>query len=196
MTNTQAIQTEAAERLAAKKQIVAANRAAVSKLKSTINSIVNELALDEERMDKRVDSATRSEYGTINGLINLVASIANWPAEPGDGSQVSTNRRVLEDKFELDLMLLEDIRNYRGYHSFVTDDLEIIDGTEPDYENYTDYCEIFLETLGVSSNRPSIDAAKWNRAEDKAKAKALEDLASMKEELEKFNQFVEQKSAE
>lgn len=172
------------ERLQAKRDEIKANREAGKVLKKLIRDITAGLDLDEERMAKRIDSATRSEYGPINGLINLVAAIANWPVEQGDGSLVSTNRQVLEDKFNLDLVMLDDIRVFRGFHSFVTDDIEIINGVEPDYENYTDYCEIFLEDLGVKSTRPTINEPKWQAAEIRALKKAKEDKEQLEMEVE------------
>ena len=179
-------------RLDAKKANIQSNREASKVLKKLLKDITNTLDLDEERMAKRIDSATRSEYGAINGLVNLVASVANWPVENGDGALVSTNRLILEDKFNLDLVMLDDIRAYRGFHSFVTDDIEIINGQEPQYEDYTDYCEIFLEELGVRSTRPTICPDRWKTAETRAIAKAKTDQTQMLEELAFHKEYLAQ----
>ena len=183
-------------KLARKKAIIQADRAAKKALTGLIKNIVTDLSLDEDRMAKRVDSAIKSEYGAINGLVNLVAAISNWPVENGDGSLVSTNRMILEDKFNLDLVMLDDIRRFRGFHSFVTDDIEIIAGTEPDYENYTDYCQIFLEELGVKSNRPTINPDAWARAEAKATIKATADQAQMERELAVHKAYMDELEGE
>ena len=182
----------ASSRLDAKKANIQSNREASKVLKKLLKDITNTLDLDEERMAKRIDSATRSEYGAINGLVNLVASVANWPVENGDGALVSTNRLILEDKFNLDLVMLDDIRAYRGFHSFVTDDIEIINGQEPQYEDYTDYCEIFLEELGVKSTRPTICPDRWKTAETRAIAKAKTDQTQMLEELAFHKEYLAQ----
>lgn len=179
-------------RLDAKKANIQSNREASKVLKKLLKDITNTLDLDEERMAKRIDAATRSEYGAINGLVNLVASVANWPVENGDGALVSTNRLILEDKFNLDLVMLDDIRAYRGFHSFVTDDIEIINGQEPQYEDYTDYCEIFLEELGVRSTRPTICPDRWKTAETRAIAKAKTDQTQMLEELAFHKEYLAQ----
>lgn len=179
-------------RLDSKRAEIQSNREASKVLKTLLKNITSTLDLDEERMAKRIDSATRSEYGAINGLVNLVASVANWPVESGDGALVSTNRIILEDKFNLDLVMLDDIRQFRGFHSFVTDDIEIINGVEPDYENYTDYCEIFLDELGVKSTRPSICPSKWKSAETRAIAKAKLDQTQMNEELAFHKEYLAQ----
>ena len=183
-------------KLARKKAIIQADRAAKKALTGLIKNITNDLSLDEDRMAKRVDSAIKSEYGAINGLVNLVASIANWPVENGDGSLVSTNRMILEDKFNLDLVMLDDIRRFRGFHSFVTDDIEIIDGAQPDFENYTDYCQIFLEELGVKSNRPTINQQAWERAEAKAAIKATTTKAQMERDLAIHKAYMEELEGE
>lgn len=179
-------------RLDAKKANIQSNREASKVLKKLLKDITNTLDLDEERMAKRIDSATRSEYGAINGLVNLVASVANWPVENGDGAFVSTNRLILEDKFNLDLVMLDDIRAYRGFHSFVTDDIEIINGQEPQYEDYTDYCEIFLEELGVKSTRPTICPDRWKTAETRAVVKAKTNQTQMLEELAFHKEYLAQ----
>lgn len=179
-------------RLDAKKANIQSNREASKVLKKLLKDITNTLDLDEERMAKRIDAATRAEYGAINGLVNLVASVANWPVENGDGALVSTNRLILEDKFNLDLVMLDDIRTYRGFHSFVTDDIEIINGQEPQYEDYTDYCEIFLEELGVRSTRPTICPDRWKTAETRAIAKAKTDQTQMLEELAFHKEYLAQ----
>lgn len=186
------------ERIAAKKAQIDSNREALKALKNILNKMTAEFSLDEDRMAKRIDAALRSEYGAINGMINLIAAVASWPAEQGDGSMVSTNRQILDEKFDLDLMMLEDIRKFKGYHSFVadSDEIEIIDGVIPDYENYTDYCEIFLETLEVSANRPTICSDTWNRLEAKAKVNAAIDMELMKEELEKHKEFIAQQEGQ
>ena len=88
--------------------------------------------------------------------------------------------------------MLDDIRAYRGFHSFVTDDIEIINGQEPQYEDYTDYCEIFLEELGVKSTRPTICPDRWKTAETRAIAKAKTDQTQMLEELAFHKEYLAQ----
>jgi len=153
------------ERLAAEK----ATRTTLNKL---LSSITEELALDEARMAKRIDSALESEYGPINGLVNLVVAVAKWPVDYGDGANVGVNRRTLENKFGLDLVMLSELAQLRGYHSFVTDDLDIIEGKEPKYEDYGDYCQIFLEDLGVVAQRLQITPVAWQGKEARAYVKA------------------------
>lgn len=201
-------------RLATKRETIAANRATLKSLTGLINAIVKELALDDERMAKRMDAALRSEYGPINGMVNLVVSISNWPAEPGDGSMISVNRQILTEKFGLDLLLLDDIKTFKGYHTFVSSELEVIEGVAPQYEDYADYCQIFLEELAeialasklnkpvarltkadkkviVIASKPTIDENRWVKLEAIAQTKAKLDLEDMVLEVERHKAFLD-----
>ena len=183
--------------LAERRQMIAVDRKALTVLKGTIDKIVKTLDLDDERIIKRVDNALRSEYGAVNGVINLLASIANWPVEPNDGAQVATNRQILANKLNLDLMLLEEIRASRGYHTFVSDDMKIINGQAPDYETYSQLCQIFIEELlgEELAEKPAISQTKWEQLEQVAKDKAALDLEQRMAELEMHKAFIEAKTA-
>lgn len=168
--------------LEAKKAIIEADRETVIRLTSTIMQITELCNLDEEKMYRRILTAKKSEYGRINGLINLLAAVTNWPADAGDGASVAMNQQLIA-KQGTDLDILEDIRSFRGYHTFVADDLSVINGVEPDYENYSDYCAVFLDSYGLTNSRVAIDPTKWRLAEIRAKDKALKDLESMKQAI-------------
>ena len=153
------------------------NRAAYNALTKLISNIVKEIGLDEEAMAKRIAAAETSEYGTVNGLINLIVAITKWPADAGDGSMVATNRQILRDKFNIDFMLMDDIKVTRGRHTFITDDLTKIDSVEPLYDDYNDYCTLLLEDLGVISTRATISPAQWA-----ANEKTSRELAELKQQ--------------
>ena len=173
-------------RVQATRERIKAERATRTTLVKLINDITDELSLDEDKMSKRIDSALDSEYGAINGLVNLVVAIAKWPVDFGDGANVGTNRRILESKFNLDLVMLSELAQLRGYHSFVTDDLDIIEGKEPDYINYGDYCEIFLEDLGVVAQRAQISPVSWKGKEAKAYVKAQTTVVERLQAVEEY----------
>lgn len=179
------------ERIAKRKLEKANNREALKALRGLIMEITEKLSLDEEKMEKRLDSAFNSEYGQINGTINLLCAIANWPADVGDGASVASNKKIIEEEFKLDLMLLADIRESRGFHTFVTDDMQIMHGVEPKYQDYADDCEIFLqEQFDITAHKPTIDKTTWERAETRAKTNATEELERMKEQVERHKEFV------
>ncbi len=174
---------------------IANTRVVTTGLKDLINNITKEIHLDKDNMAKRIDSAMRSEYGAINGLINLLVAIGNWPAERGDGASVATNRVILEQKFKLDLMLLAEIAEYRGFHTFVSSELSIIEGREPQYVAYRDYTTVLLEELlGDSAkkiNKPELLPQRWQLAEAKAITTAETELTQKLQDLENYNQFIQ-----
>lgn len=179
------------ERKETKRANIQAERATLSKLKALIYQIADLCGLDEDKMSRRIEAALQSEYGRTNGMINLLASVAHWPAEAGDGSAVAENRRLIEEKLGLDLLMLADIRGFRGYHTFHTDELETIAGVEPNYEDYEDYVAIFLEDLKLTPQRVGIDRAVWQRQEIRAKEQTAKTITELAEAVEKHKAFLE-----
>lgn len=166
-------------------------KAVITALKSKIIAIVDLCGLDEDRTTKRIQVALKSEYGRVNGMINLLAAICKWPAEMGDGTSVATNQALIEEELGLDLMLLEDISIYKGYHTFHTDELEIVEGAVPDYQNYSDHCTIFLEELSFDRVSAEIDPVKWEATEERAKVKAANNVKELTKAVEEHKALLE-----
>ena len=169
------------KRLSALKASRKVEKQALQKLQNLVLDIANACNLDEERTANRIAAALKSEYGRINGMINLLAAIGKWPVERGDESMVATNQRMIEKEFKLDLMLLEDISTCKGYHTFHTDALEVIGGVEPQYELYEDNCTIFLEELGCKAVSAAIEPTVWERYESRAKERTENDVVSLRQ---------------
>ena len=182
-------------RVQSKRATIELEKQAITELKKLINKIADEVGLDPDKVGRRVQTALKSEYGRVNGLVNLVSAISYWPAEAGDGASVNEARELIANKLQVDTMILEDIRNYRGYHTFASDELKIISGSEPDYENYADYCQIFLEDLGIKGfSKPTICKSKWTKLEVKAQEEAQLELDTLKAEVDAYKARVERQS--
>ncbi len=166
-------------------------KAVIEVIKDKITEIVAICGLDEDKSARRIQVALKSEYGRVNGMINLLAAICKWPAEAGDGAAVSLNQSVIESELKLDLLLLEDISSFKGFHTFHTDELDVIDGTEPDYQNYQDYCTLLLEELGFERTSASIEATTWKAKEKRAKVKTKEDVKQLVREIEAHKHLLE-----
>lgn len=152
------------------------NRNTVATLQKLVTDIAKDCDLDIERTARRIAAAKQHEYGPINGMINLVCAIAKWPAEPGDGANVPVNQLMLEEKYKLDLIMLEDLSSFKGYHTFCTNELEILEGVPPMEEEYVGYCQVFLNELGCKATIDPINMVAWERKETSARAKAQIDL--------------------
>lgn len=173
---------------------IRANRAqekeVIETIKGKVTEIVTLCGLDEDRTVRRIQVALKSEYGRVNGMINLLAAICKWPAEMGDGASVSANQTIIETELGLDLMLLEDISTFKGFHTFHTDELDIIDGSEPDYQNYQDHCTILLEELGFERASATIAPADWKSKEKRAKVTVKKQVMQLVSEVEEHKKLL------
>lgn len=180
-------------RIEAKRKQLVAEKATLDTLTKLLYKIADLCGLDDEKMARRIDRAKQSEYGRIDGMVNLLSAVCHWPAEAGDGSAVSENKRLIEEKLNLNLMLLSDIRQFRGFTSFVSDDLQIIAGVEPQYEDYEDSVTILLEDMKLTPQRESfsINAGLWQRLEANAQTRATAEIEQLRAEIERTKAFME-----
>lgn len=154
-----------------------AETAMVDLLTTTIRRLGKECNLDPERLQTAMSG--RSEYGTINKLVNLLASKVMFPADKGDYANLAHNQSIVEKMFNT--YLLEKIKNARGYHSFSTDEGIIIDGKPPKFEDYEILVNIFLEDLASENKlklpknfelKLELSLEAWHKAEEVERAKA------------------------
>ena len=160
-------------------------RAAEKALKAQIQTIVTTCDLDPETMAARINAAMDNKHGRTVGLVNLLAATAHWPADKGEAKSVPTNKLLISDK--VDTLVLSMLREARGYHTFIAEDLTIMAGVEPNYERYSELATILLEDLNLESiPQVTIDRETWLREETKAIDKATKDQAEMLEAIEKY----------
>ena len=165
-------------------------RAAEKALKAQINTIVTTCDLDPEPMAARIASAMENKHGRVIGLINLLTAVAYWPADKNEAKSAPANKLAITDK--VDTLVLSMIKDVRGFHSFVTPELEIITGEEPDYDKYSELATILLEDLLPDQAIPTIaiDKAIWLAEESKAATKALQSQQDMLEAIEKYKAYL------
>ena len=162
-----------------------AMRTAEKALKSQIQAIVKTCDLDADTMASRINAAIDNKHGRVIGLINLLSATAHWPADKGEAKSVPTNKLLIAD--QVDTLVLSMLREARGYHTFIAEDLTIMAGIEPNYEQYSELSQILLEDLGLESvPQLTIDRDVWLREEAKAVDKATRDQAEMLEAIEKY----------
>ena len=178
-------------------------------LKTNIEKIVDLVGLDSERMSFRIRSAEGSEYGRVSGLTNLLAAIVCWPAEQGDGASVTANQRKIENELKTDIYLMEDIKDAKGYHTWLNDELELIKGKAPNTQRYQMLVEILVEETGINDAitsafnedeiaqleefgidklqvRHKLNDTDWNAREDRAITAANNELVSLKEASDEY----------
>lgn len=150
-------------------------RETVKTLKSVILSVAEELNLDTEKFEKRIESARRSNYGRICELISIVASIYAWPiSQNTQASEIPEIRERMLDKLaELGILvdgdLLLDMKEARGHNSFLDEStFEVVSGVEPIYDELQFYFLTFAELAQLPIIDYKMNETIWSKEETKA----------------------------
>ena len=179
-------------RLTSEKAIDRTLRAeAINKMITLLQGVADAIGYDEEALERKIAVTRRSEYGRIPALINILSGIYSWPitahGNPAEvpGLQEDILDYLASNSLDIDADLLLDIKEYKGYHSFVSDEAVIVDAVEPDIEEYDFAIVTIADIVGLPVVDNKLTLAKWNSIEAKAKAKAEAELADMQEALER-----------
>jgi len=175
----------------------ALKRESLATMRTLINTVVDDLGLDEENYTKRIDTARRSAYGRICEHVNILSSIYAWPiGNSGQTSEIpELQERMLDTLAELGVNvsgdLLLDIKDAKGFNSFLDEStFEVIDGIEPLFEELEYYYLTFAECAGL----PIIDYKMSESAYGKLEVKALKRIEVEKqlaeEALARHNQML------
>ena len=170
----------------------------VNKLSSLILQIVELLGFDEEVYESKIKHSRKSQYGRVPELISIIASMYAWPVESVDKAKEIDDLQgdILEELESAGIIvddeLLFDIKESKGYHTFMsTDTAEVIYGVEPDYEAFNYSCGKFAELMGLDFIDYKIDADKWHRAENKNVDKAELEMKAIQKEFDRLKEFNE-----
>lgn len=160
----------------------ALRRESIKALTSKLEEVYDVLDLDLDMLHRKIAASRRSEYGRVPALINILAATYAWPID--DNSKASDITALQEDLLDelpgLDGDVLLDLKESKGYHSFLDETFATVDGIEPDYEEY----EYFTLTVADALQLPYVDnkitEQIWNKNETKAleKISSEQDLAS------------------
>jgi len=165
------------------------------KIVALIKDVGEILSLDDEQLDRRIKATRKSEYGRIPGLINLLASIYAWPISVGgqasdiDSLQEEIIELLQEKGVIIDKELLIDIKETKGYHSFLNDEAELVEGEVPDFEEYSYFILTFADNAGLPLVDNKLSSVKWKAIEAKAYAKAEEEQKLAIEALERHKKL-------
>jgi len=165
--------------------------ASIRQVKAKIAKAAEIADLDEDRLVRRINSAagSKNEYGKVPGLINLLANIVNWPTDESSADGINETREEILAELGIDHTLLEDLREAKGYHSFISDEHELMKGVEPAYDEYRMLVMLIARKLGIEVVDIKLDEDDWNKAEAKAIIAANKELEDVKVELEKHKQL-------
>ena len=171
-------------------------RESIATMTTLLNSVYDALELDSEQLSRKLKVVRRSEYGRVPGMVNILSTTYAWPiSQGGDASTIDSQQELLLDTLAsagvmIDKDLLLDIKESKGFHSFITDEAEIVDAEEPLFEEYGYYVETFAESAGLPFIDLKLNEDAWDRAESKAKAKAGADKALAEEALARHKELI------
>ncbi len=162
---------------------------------SILLGLYEHLGLDDEKLDFSIKMARRSEYGRISELITHVAKIYSWPIE--DISEVKEIDSLQEGIIEylatehnltISHDLLLDIKEAKGYHSFLTKDTyELQDSQEPEFDELGYYLRTFAEYAGMPIIDYKLTESQWLRNERKAQTKIDAEHQAAQDALSRHN---------
>ncbi len=158
----------------------------INTLKECINKAVTIADMETDKVSRRVKAAMKSEYGKVPGLINLLAAIINWPTDSKTPDNLSTVQDKICSELGIEQVMIDDIREAKGFHTFLTDDHDLMDGIVPDFDEYSMLCELIASKLELSVVDIKLDEATWNKLELKAAENAKITLMEIEVELAEY----------
>jgi intein/homing endonuclease len=169
----------------------ALRREAIKSLTQKLEEIYEELDLDLDTLHRKIAASRRSEYGRVPALINILAATYAWPIHNNsEAANISQYQEQMADLLHLDAEILLDLKEAKGYHSFLNEDFEIVDGVEPDYEEYQYYILTVADALQIPYVDNKINTTTWTNNETKALAKISVEQAEAATALARHNQLM------
>lgn len=162
----------------------ALKKESIARMTSIILGLAEELNLDVEKLEKRIEQASRSRFGRICEMISIVSSIYAWPiSESTQASEIPEIRERMLDKLremdiEMDPDLLVELKTAKGYNSFLNEEtFEAVAGVEPMYDELKFYYMTFAELAQLPIIDYAMSESVWDRMEETA-------IKSVKAQLE------------
>jgi len=162
----------------------------ITDLKAVVYHMASLAEMDTDKISRRIKAAISSEYGKVPGLINLIVAIAHWPSDSSSPNDLTEAQDLITAYLGVDLDLLTDIKQAKGFHSFLTDDHERKECQEPEYETYTMLLGILAKAM---KKQPllidiKLNESDWNKAEDKAETRVDKEVVAIEEELKRYQE--------
>ena len=165
----------------------ALRRESTKRMVSILNAVADTIDYDSEMLERKLMATRRSEYGRVPAMINILANLYAWPVSThGNPAEVEGLRDdiievLTEQGVVIDPDLLLDIKDAKGYHTFIDDEGNIVEAVEPDFEEYEFFILTFAEKAGLPLVDLKLSPTKWRREEAKAKANAEAEKQDMLE---------------
>ena len=169
----------------------ALRRESVKAMTNTLEEVYEVCGLDLDMLHRKITASRRSEYGRVPGLINVLAATYAWPV--GDSthtSEIPQRQEDILDILKLDGELLLDLKEAKGYHSFLDEAFEVVEGVEPDYEEYNYFVLTVADNLQIPFVDNKMSETVWNKNETKALKKITDEKMLAEEALKRHEELL------
>lgn len=147
----------------------ALRRESIKSLTAKLEEVYEDLHLDLDMLNRKIAATRRSEYGRVPALINILSATYAWPiSDSSEAANIPQYQEQIAELLHLDGDVLLDLKDAKGYHSFLDDSFETVHAIEPDYEEYNYYILTVADALAIPYVDSKISAETWKKNEDKA----------------------------
>jgi len=169
----------------------------INKLAPIITNLYDDFDRDTTNLKQFIRRGTRKDiYGRVPSLINKLVSLYVSPIV--DGPWEADKELELQDQI-IDTLndqgypvthdMLLDIKDFKGYTTFITDDNELLSGQEPQYTELQDSYIIVAEALNLPAVDFKLTPEIYTQAEHKALAKAKAEQEAINDALTKAKEL-------
>lgn len=150
----------------------ALRRESIKALTSKLEDVYEEVGMDIDMLHRKIAASRRSEYGRVPALINILAATYAWcVTDSSEAANIPQNQERIAELLHIDGEVLLDLKEAKGYHSFLDDEFQIVDAVEPDYEEYEYYILTIADALAIPYVDNKLNEQKWLANEAKALGK-------------------------
>jgi len=161
-------------KLEARKAAYKAEKADIKKLKELVKEVALVAELDLTKVTTRIKMARKSYLGEALALCQIIASIYNFPLNRGDNNYTSIPAKQADIEALLGDEVIEaliDLSEAKGYNTFLTDEMEVMEAVEPDKFKLELLASILADELDLPTIKVDPDMLnKFNKLEKKAKS--------------------------
>jgi len=178
-------------KLEARKAAYKAEKADIKKLKQLVKEVASVAdsvtELDPTRITTRIKMARKSYLGEALALCQIIASIYNFPLNRGDNNYTSIPAKQADIEALLGDEVIEaliDLSEAKGYNTFLTDEMEVMEAVEPNKSKLELLASILADELDLPTIKVDSDMLnKFNKLEKKAKSNIELELKALEQAI-------------
>ena len=147
----------------------ALRRESLKTLTAILEEIYEICGLDLDMLHRKITASRRSEYGRVPALINIIAGTYAWPVgSASHANEIPARQEDILSLLKIDGDILLDLKDAKGYHSFLDEEFSTVHAVEPDYDEYNYFVLTVADHLQLPFVDNKLTEELWSRNETKA----------------------------